>query len=446
MARLPRFRRPRRSRKSTTGGLRWGRHSACRGLFQQPAGGVPRNIRACWALLAALAGFPAALQALTVPTGTDLQIPLKTKVSTKTSHARDAVEAVVIAPVMADGQFALPAGAAVYGTVEQATPQTKPDERAVLVLTFSTIEFGGVRQALRARVAVVDNAREKVDDQGRIQGILASDTITGKLDDEIGKVTEKYSGLGGFLNQVKGAVLSQADGDITYDAGVEMTLRLTAPVVLKSAGGAGPAAHLRPMPNEAALAALVAGEPFQTVAQKPPKPSDLTNLMLIAGEASIRQAFQAAGWTAAQSLSPLSKFETLKALAEDRGYSEAPVSVLLLDGKPPDMVFEKLNDTFARRHHLRIWRRPGTLMGLPVWAVAATHDIGVTFSRENRTFIHRVDPQIDAERAKVVTDLLFTGRVQSVELVDRPAAPVKTQNATGDNLETDGRLAVLVLQ
>jgi hypothetical protein len=31
-------------------------------------------------------------------------------------------------------------------------------------------------------------------------------------------------------------------------------------------------------------------------------------------------------------------------------------------------------------------------------------------------------------------------------LVDRPAVPVKAQNATGDNLETDGRMAVLVLQ
>ena len=89
---------------------------------------------------------------------------------------------------------------------------------------------------------------------------------------------------------------------------------------------------------------------------------------------------------------------------------------------------------------------PARFLGLPLWAVAATHDIGIDFSEENRTFIHRVDPQIDAERAKVVTDLLFTGRVQSVELVDRPEVPVKSQNATGDNLETDGRMAVLVLQ
>ena len=399
------------------------------------------------ALLAVITGWLAipAGAALTVPSGTEVQIRLKTKVSTASSHAKDAVEAVVIAPVMADGQFAIPAGATVHGTVDKASQSAKPDERAVLALSFTSIEFGGSRRALAARVATVDNAREKVDDQGQIQGILASDTITGKLDEQIGKVKEKYAGLGGFLNQVKSAVLQAPESDITYDAGVEMTLRLVSPIELRSAGGAGPAAKLRPMPNEAGLAALVAREPFQTVARTPPKPSDLINLMLIGSEASVGQAFQAAGWTAAASLTTVSKFETLRALAEDRGYNEAPVSILMLDGRAPDMVFEKLNNTFAHRHHLRIWRRPEAFLGMPVWEVAATHDIGINFSEENRTFIHRVDPQIDAERAKVVTDLLFTGHVQSVELVDRPQAPVKAQNATGDNLETDGRLAVLVL-
>ena len=197
-----------------------------------------------------------AARALTVPAGTEVQIRLKTKVSTTSSHAKDPVEAVVIAPVMVDGQFAVPAGAAVRGAVAKVTPSSKPDERAVLALSFTTLEFGGTKLTLAARLTDVDNAREKVDDQGQVQGILASDTITGKLDEQIGKVTEKYAGLGGFLNGVKSAVLKPAEGDITYDAGVEMTLRLTAPLVLKSAGGRraqGPP-NLRAMPNEAALA------------------------------------------------------------------------------------------------------------------------------------------------------------------------------------------------
>src|ERR1019366_10791211 len=97
----------------------------------------------------------------------------------------------------------------------------------------------------------------------------------------------------------------------------------------------------------------------------------------------------------------------------DRGYSEAPAPVLLLDGKPPDRVFKKPLNPFARRHHLRIWRRPASFRGRPVWAVAATHDIGIDLSAAERTFIHRIDPQIDQERDKVVNDLLFAGHVEA---------------------------------
>jgi hypothetical protein len=78
--------------------------------------------------------------------------------------------------------------------------------------------------------------------------------------------------------------------------------------------------------------------------------------------------------------------------------------------------------------------------------VAATHDTGIDFSQENRTFIHKIDPQIDRERAKVVNDLIFGGHVRSVAIVDRPAVPERGQNATGDNIETDAKMAVLVLQ
>jgi hypothetical protein len=46
----------------------------------------------------------------------------------------------------------------------------------------------------------------------------------------------------------------------------------------------------------------------------------------------------------------------------------------------------------------------------------------------------------------VVSDLLFTNGVEALALVDRPAAPRRTRNATGDEIITDGRIAVLVLK
>jgi hypothetical protein len=44
-----------------------------------------------------------------LPAGTEIQVRLKTKVTTPTAKAEDKVEAVVISPVMADGAFVIPA-------------------------------------------------------------------------------------------------------------------------------------------------------------------------------------------------------------------------------------------------------------------------------------------------------------------------------------------------
>ena len=79
-----------------------------------------------------------------------------------------------------------------------------------------------------------------------------------------------------------------------------------------------------------------------------------------------------------------------------------------------------------------------------MWAVAATHDTGISFSEQNRTFIHKIDSQIDRERTKVVDDLVFTGRVQSTGLVERASAPTRSANATGDSVETDAKIAVVI--
>jgi len=384
--------------------------------------------------------------ALQVPEGTEIQIRLKTKASTQTSKPKDPVEAVVIAPVMVNDQFAIPAGALVRGSVEKATQSSKGDERSVLALSFTEIEIEGTKVKLAAQLRAVENARESVDDKGQISGILASDTISGRLDAGLNKLAERAAGFADILSTVKKTILKEPESDVTYDAGVEIDLKLTAPLELRGPSSPGPAAKLKPISDEKALLDLVSAEPFQTMAQKPAKPSDITNVMLVGTPEQVQKAFTEAGWSSAAALSAQAKLETFRAIAEQRGYKEAPVSVLLLEGKPPDLVFEKLNNTFAQRHHLRVWRRPSTFQDQPVWMIAATHDTGIDFSEQNRTFIHKIDSQIDRERSKVVNDLLLTGHVESLALVDRPAVPQKGQNATGDSLETDAKIAVLVLQ
>jgi LssY C-terminus len=51
-------------------------------------------------------------------------------------------------------------------------------------------------------------------------------------------------------------------------------------------------------------------------------------------------------------------------------YAEAPVSVLLLDGEPPQLVFEKTLNSVNKRHHLGVWQIEETWNGQTVWTAA----------------------------------------------------------------------------
>jgi hypothetical protein len=381
-----------------------------------------------------------------LPAGTAIEIRLKTKVASNSSKPKDPVEAVVIKPVMQGDQYVIPYGAALRGQVEKAAPAAAADKRAILEIRFDQLTgTKGKNIKLATRVTDVDNARESVDENGAIQGILASETLSARMDQGLTRLGQHAAGLADILQVAKDAVLKNTDSEIVYEPGVEMTVQLTAHTTIDPGAVPGMQITFQPISSEEQLQKLVNAQPFQTVAAKPPKESDLTNLMFIGSQEELEAAFASAGWVSAAALTRNSSLETFRAIAELRGYKEAPMSTLLLDGRPPDFNYQKQNNTFAQRHHLRIWRRPAQWQGRDVWVSSSTHDTGIDFSQENRTFIHKVDSHIDSERAKVVSDLIFTGKVVSVAVVDRPAVPLESMNATGDKLLTDGRMAVLVL-
>lgn len=376
-----------------------------------------------------------------IPSGTQIDIRLTTELNTRTAKVGDPFQALVIAPVVVNGRIALGAGETIRGHVKQVKAAVNPDDRALLTLAFDDIrDTGGKKLPIAAQVAGVDNARESVDSDGAIQGIVASKTGSARLDEGINKVSEKYPSFGDLLSTVKQAVLKDADANFDYKPGVELTIALTKPLDWTGSIRTPEITAIEPQDQ---LYRLVNAEPFRTSTQKDQRPSDITNLMFLGSEEQIRTAFENAGWRPAAKLNSESKLETFRALAEMRGYQEAPVSVLLLDGRPPDLVFEKTNDTFASRHHLRIWRRPGSFDSKEIWVCAATHDTGISFSEENRTFIHNIDSNLDRERAKVINDLLLTQDVRGLSLVERPGLPGDMSNATGDPLKTDGSMAVV---
>lgn len=175
-------------------------------------------------------------------------------------------------------------------------------------------------------------------------------------------------------------------------------------------------------------------------------PADIITIALIGTAAEVAGAFRAAGWTDVAGSSVRADYETLVATAEARGFAAQPVSTLELDGVPPRLAFEKVVNSMARRHHLRIWPWGGATGGRELWLVAAMRDDGIMFSRARRSFTHRLDPDVDAERQKVVDDLLTAGAVASLSYRARtPPAQVVLLNDGTTPIVTDWRVVVLVL-
>lgn len=200
------------------------------------------------------------------------------------------------------------------------------------------------------------------------------------------------------------------------------------------------------VPADPAVVAMVPSWPVQAESGNPPRGSDWINLAFVGTAAAVERAFAAAGWLTAAQNSLRSDVRTFVAVARRQGYQTGPVSRLTVNGVPPAMVFQKQTNTFAKRHHIRIWSSPFAVDGRPVWVAAATHDVGITFSKATRHFTHRIDGAIDAERAKVMGDLAFAGAVDLYAMVERPAIPLEIHRADGAWVTTDGEIAVVVLR
>ena len=207
--------------------------------------------------------LPVAAQTV-IPAGTELYVRLKTPISSNESKADQAVEAVTIIPVLDQGRVVIPSGVAIKGRIAETKPALKADERAALSMLFTDI--GSVRT--KAVVADVDNARESVDQAGKIIGILASETLAARANQGIDKVGQKAPLLPESFGVAKGAVLTGApSGEIKYDPGVELKLKLLEPITWK---GASSEPALTPIRDEQELNNLVNAQAFQTIAENPP--------------------------------------------------------------------------------------------------------------------------------------------------------------------------------
>jgi LssY C-terminus len=388
------------------------------------------------------------LQKANLLPGLTLSVRLDAPVYSDRSRTGDPVTATVTYPLCKNGEqiacrngeLLVPPGTKVNGTILFA--QKAPDKysRPRLVLDFSNIlHSNGQRSPLYTHVIDVDNARETILNN-EILGIVQPHAST--------KVSLAMAALGA-ANPIAGYTIKGIQTvyglsirrEIFFPSGTDIQLQIVRPSILKQRD---------PWPGWPRLAVddqlrqIISTAPLRT--NTPGNtPSDPTNLMFLGTRKQLEAAFGEAGWFEADDIGVKSALNAVQATARQAGYANAPVSTLLLEGRPPDMVFQKSLDTFAKRHHLRVWKLEANHSGQDVWIGAATHDIATMNSRAGTKWAHRIDPHVDREREWVETDLLFAGTGKGYADIARPAAPRKLSNATGDEIVTDGKISVVQL-
>jgi len=174
---------------------------------------------------------------------------------------------------------------------------------------------------------------------------------------------------------------------------------------------------------------------------------DALNVAFVGSEEDLHRALASAGWYAADPVT----LETSIRIAADcvlrKPYPHAPVSDLFLWGRTQDAAFEQpVGRSPAQRHHVRFWRsRELDDRGRPLWLGAATFDERVEISRTTGGVTHRIGPDIDQERNKLLADAVAAETLDGYYWVDRFHTRAEGRNGGGDPYRTDRRLAVGVI-
>lgn len=376
---------------------------------------------------------PVALAAITQETQLRLLTPLASY-----SKPGTLFEAVVTGPATDADPAIVPRGTLVRGVVRRANGVRfgVRKERASLELSFEACQTpDGEPLACEVRLIAVDNARETVHKGNRIRGILAANHAQSLLNGVWFRpaprlIRRPVSGLYGAAGMAHRLApnpvgmtsviaarllllrLPDSEIELPTGAGLIAELSVETPAAIET--------HSAPSsdPLDVDLADWLRAAPVDIVRPDGVREADVINLAFLATREQLEQTFAAAGWVTADEMSPRTRARSYRSVTKMEAYTRAPVSTLLYQKRPPDLVFQKSLNTISKRHHIRIWRAEEA--GVDLWLAAATHDTSIIFDWSRMAITHRIDPYLDRERATVVNDLVFTGCTTRVTPIDRP--------------------------
>lgn len=198
--------------------------------------------------------------------------------------------------------------------------------------------------------------------------------------------------------------------------------------------------------------------------------SDPINIGIIGTRKQVKVAMKKAGWHQADKRTLRTIIKMGRAMLNRKAYPNAPFSNLYLFGRKQDLSFQKPiegDSNPSHRHHVRFWachldgpeafhddvhfwqrfHRPDhDNQSRQLWVGAASKDVGIMPIRHNAQLTHMIDPDTNAERDLIVTDLRASHSVAKT-LTERITDGYSLPNRTlGGILHADGKLRICILK
>jgi hypothetical protein len=176
-------------------------------------------------------------------------------------------------------------------------------------------------------------------------------------------------------------------------------------------------------------------------------PGDPINIGLVGTRDDVVRAFHAAGWYAANPITLRTSVEIIGSVLLDRPYRSAPVSPLFFEGRREDLAFEKpYGGSADHRQHVRLWMVLASgVDGSPTWLGSATFDSGVTLSRDTGQVTHRIAPDVDEERDRLIAELNDAHMVTSIYQMNGIGPTLNGRNGEGDPYHSNGEIWLATL-
>ena len=368
-----------------------------------------------------------------------MEVRLSTPAGSRISKLGNQIKAAIIAPVVGEDRQLLLEGATISGEIDNVQPLGFGLKHGIARIGFrfdSMTLADGRSFPILARVREIENARERVDETGSIDGILPTANLSSGISFAISTLLT-HTELTAPAVIVKVIAIRSPDSEIYLPAGTELVVELERPVSIDFSRSVAQTAPPLSDDDRDRVEKFLAAAPVQQTSLGRTRHSDLVNILLLGAPEQVDAAFTRAGWTGENKRGVMALYRMYCGLVQRTGYRMAPMAPLTLNGVRATRTYQKSLDTVAKRHHVRLWNQADS----DVWLAAASEDVGLTVRDMHVT--HAIDLAIDNERAKVVNDLWFSGCVQAASLLPRQSLRVVAEGRPP--LATDGRIAALRL-